>query len=433
MALTATADAPTRAEIIEQLGLHGAQQFVSSFDRPNIRYRVLLKDNARAQLLRFLTAEHAGDAGIVYCLSRKKVDDTALWLNEKGLNAVPYHAGLDAETRALNHRRFLQEEGVIVVATIAFGMGVDKPNVRFVAHLDLPKSLESYYQETGRAGRDGLAANAWMVYGLGDVVQMRQMIDSGEASADRKHLERQKLDALLGYSESVGCRHQAILHYFGETHPGQCGQCDNCLEPMETWDATEPVRMALSCVYRSGQRFGVGHLIDILLGKSTAQIARYEHNKLSTYGIGKHLTQAQWSSIFRQLVTAGFLEAQMHAYGGLALTDRARPVVKGEVTIRLRRDFENKTVGVKESRRPRSGTGADERPHGSPLWETLRTTRLELARAQGVPPYHIFNDATLIEIHNQRPQSLDELGEISGVGQVKLSRYGLAFLEVVKD
>ncbi|MDO8412326.1 MAG: DNA helicase RecQ, partial [Gallionellaceae bacterium] len=287
IALTATADAPTRAEIVERLSLHNARQFVSSFDRPNIRYRVTHKANARQQLQAFLQAEHAHDAGIVYCLSRKKVEETAAWLKEQGWDALPYHAGLDAATRNKNQARFLREEGVIMVATIAFGMGIDKPNVRFVAHLDLPKSMEGYYQETGRAGRDGLPANAWMTYGLGDVVSMRQMLMSGDASEERKRVELQKLDALLGFCESTTCRHQTLLRYFGEQHPGHCAQCDNCLEPVDTWDATQAAQMALSCVYRTGQRFGVGHLIDVLLGNATDKVEQFRHQQLTTFGIGK--------------------------------------------------------------------------------------------------------------------------------------------------
>ncbi|NOT99403.1 MAG: DNA helicase RecQ, partial [Sideroxydans sp.] len=306
IALTATADAPTRAEIIERLQLEQAQQFVSSFDRPNIRYRVALKDNARKQLQTFLETEHPDDAGIVYCLSRKKVEETAAWLKEQGWDALPYHAGLDAAVRSKNQKKFLREEGVIMVATVAFGMGIDKPNVRFVAHLDLPKSMEGYYQETGRAGRDGLPANAWMAYGLGDVVSMRQMLLSGDSPEERKRVELQKLDALLGFCESTECRHQTILRYFGEEHPGDCDQCDNCLTPVDTWNATEAARMALSCVYRTGQRFGVAHLIDVLLGKATPKIEQFNHQQLSTFGIGKELAQQQWSSVYRQLVAAGF-------------------------------------------------------------------------------------------------------------------------------
>jgi ATP-dependent DNA helicase RecQ len=433
IALTATADAPTRGEIVERLGLEDARQFVSSFDRPNIKYRVTQKANARQQLEVFLESEHANDAGIVYCLSRRKVEETAGWLKERGWDALPYHAGLDASTRNANQRRFLREEGVIMVATVAFGMGIDKPNVRFVAHLDLPKSMEGYYQETGRAGRDGLPANAWMTYGLGDVVSMRQMLDSGDAPEERKRVERQKLDALLGFCESTACRHQTILRYFGEEHPGNCGQCDNCLEPVDTWEATQAAQMALSCVYRTGQRFGVAHLIDVLLGKKTDKIAQFRHEALSTFGIGQGLTQAQWSSVYRQLVAGGFLEADMEAYGGLKLTAAARPVLKGEQEVWLRRDAEparRKTSKAERSARAKEAfAGAND----DPLWQALKSKRLELAREQGVPPYVIFHDSTLLEILNQRPQTLVEMGRISGVGQAKLAKYGDAFLEVLED
>ncbi|WP_221047631.1 DNA helicase RecQ [Methylogaea oryzae] len=430
IALTATADAPTRREIVERLGLEQAEQFVASFDRPNIRYRVTQKANARRQLLAFLETEHAGDAGIVYCLSRKKVEDTAEWLREQGRDALPYHAGLPAAVREANQRRFLREEGVVMVATVAFGMGIDKPNVRFVAHMDLPKSMEGYYQETGRAGRDGLPADAWMAYGLGDVIAMRQLLDSTDAPEERKRLERHKLDALLGYCESTACRHQTILRYFGEDdHPGHCGQCDNCLQPVDTWDATEAARMALSCVYRTGQRFGVGHVVDVLLGKSTVQVERFQHQQLSTYGIGQALTQSQWSSVFRQLVAGGFLTVDMEAFGGLRLTEAARPVLRGEQAVWLRRDAEQPKVRkTREERKARpEGAGDD------PLWLALKAKRLELAREQGVPPYVIFHDSTLLEILNHRPQTLDELGEVSGVGQAKLTRYGDAFLKVLED
>ncbi len=325
IALTATADAPTRSEIVERLKLEQARQFVSSFDRPNIRYRIALKDNARKQLQTFLETEHPDDAGIVYCLSRKKVEETAAWLKEQGWDALPYHAGLDATTRSKNQKRFLREEGVIMVATVAFGMGIDKPNVRFVAHLDLPKSMEGYYQETGRAGRDGLPANAWMAYGLGDVVSMRQMLLSGDAPEERKRVELQKLDALLGFCESTTCRHQTLLRYFGEEHPGDCNECDNCLSPVDTWDATKAVQMALSCVYRTGQRFGVVHLIDVLLGKVTPKVEQFNHQQLSTFGIGQDIAQQQWSSVYRQLAAAGFINVDIEGYGGLKLTEAARP------------------------------------------------------------------------------------------------------------
>lgn len=433
IALTATADAPTRREIVERLALEQAQQFVSSFDRPNIRYHVALKNNARQQLLAFLDTEHPNDAGIVYCLSRKKVEETAEWLKQQGRDALPYHAGLDAATRNRNQSRFLREEGVVMVATVAFGMGIDKPNVRFVAHLDLPKSMEGYYQETGRAGRDGLPANAWMAYGLGDVVSMRQMLLSGDAPEERKRVELQKLDALLGFCESTDCRHQGILRYFGEEHPGDCGQCDNCLEPVDTWDATEAARMALSCVYRTGQRFGVAHLIDVLIGKLTAKVEQFRHDELSTYGIGKELSQQQWSSVYRQLVAAGLINVDMEAYGGLKLAEAARPVLRGEQPVWLRRDAlpaKRKTSKAERGSRLREAfEGANE----DPLWLALKAKRLELAREQGVPPYVIFHDSTLLQILERKPQTLDQMGQVSGVGQAKLEKYGDAFLQVVEQ
>jgi len=433
IALTATADAPTRSEIVERLQLEQAQQFVSSFDRPNIRYRVTQKNNARQQLQAFLETEHPDDAGIVYCLSRKKVEETAAWLKEQGWDALPYHAGLDAATRNRNQRRFLREEGVIMVATVAFGMGIDKPNVRFVAHLDLPKSMEGYYQETGRAGRDGLPANAWMAYGLGDVVSMRQMLLSGDAPEERKRVELQKLDALLGFCESTACRHQTLLRYFGEEHPGACNECDNCLSPVDTWDATQAAQMALSCVYRTGQRFGVVHLIDVLLGKETAKVGQFNHQQLSTFGIGKELTQQQWSGVYRQLVAAGFINVDMEGYGGLKLTDAARPVLRGEQEVWLRRDADpvkrkaQRAERNAKSREPFAGANDD------PLWLALKARRTELAREQGVPPYVIFHDSTLLEILKCRPQTLDEMAQISGVGQAKLARYGDAFLQALAE
>lgn len=432
IALTATADAPTRAEIVSQLKLENAAQFVSSFDRPNIRYHVGIKHNARQQLLTFLQREHANDAGIIYCLSRKKVEDTAAWLVEKGWPALPYHAGLSAQLREHHQRRFLREEGIVMVATIAFGMGIDKPNVRFVAHLDLPKSMEGYYQETGRAGRDGLPANAWMVYGMGDVVSMRQMLDSGDASEERKRLERLKLDALLGYCESTACRHQTILRYFGESHPGDCQQCDNCLHPVETWQATQVAQMALSCVYRTGQRFGVGHLIDVLTGKATPQVERFGHHQVSTFGIGKALNQAQWSSVYRQLIAAGLLETDLSGYGGLRLTEAARPILKSEQEVWLRRDVEPENKLSKAERSARAKEAFDG-ANDDPLWQALKAKRLELAKAQGVPPYVIFHDSTLLEIHHRKPQTLNEMGQISGIGQAKLQKYGDDFLQVLEE
>ncbi|MGA8864711.1 MAG: DNA helicase RecQ [Gallionella sp.] len=433
IALTATADMPTRAEIVERLALEQAHQFVSSFDRPNIRYIVKQKHNVRNQLQAFIEEEHKADAGIVYCLSRKKVEETAAWLSQRGWTALPYHAGLDSETRNMNQSRFLREEGVVMVATVAFGMGIDKPNVRFVAHLDLPKSLEGYYQETGRAGRDGLPANAWLAYGLGDVVAMRQMIDSGEAPEERKRVERKKLDALLAYCESTGCRHQTVLRYFGEAHAGNCGECDNCLEPVDTWDATQAAQMALSCVYRTGQRFGAGHLGDVLIGKTTERVEKFNHHTLSTFGIGKELNSAQWSSVYRQLVASGILEADIEAYGGLKLSEAARPILRGEQAVWLRRDTDpvkrkaqrgERTV---KSREPFAGANDD------PLWIALKAKRTELARQQGVPPYVIFHDSTLLDMLNRRPATLDEMAQVSGVGQAKLARYGEEFLSVLAD
>jgi ATP-dependent DNA helicase RecQ len=439
IALTATADAPTRAEIIERLQLENARQFVSSFDRPNIKYRVTQKANAKAQLEAFLEAEHANDAGIIYCLSRRKVEETADWLKQRGWDALPYHAGLDANIRNQNQRRFLREEGVIMVATVAFGMGIDKPNVRFVAHLDIPKSMEGYYQETGRAGRDGLPANAWMTYGLGDVVSMRQMLDKGDAPEERKMVERQKLDALLGFCESTSCRHQTLLRYFGEQHAGDCGQCDNCLEPVDTWHATQAAQMALSCVYRTGQRFGVVHLIDVLLGKPTPKVRQFSHENLSTFGIGKDsgigkgLSQSQWSSVFRQLVAGGFLESDIEAYGGLKLTEAAKPVLKGASEVWLRRDVE---VTTRKSSKAERGSRAKEsyaQVSDDPLWLALKARRMELAKEQGVPPYVIFHDSTLLEIHQQKPASLSAMSRITGVGQAKLERYGDEFLQVLEN
>lgn len=433
IALTATADAPTRAEIVERLKLEEAQQFISSFDRPNIRYRITQKANARQQLEKFLEAEHANDAGIIYCLSRRKVEETATWLQSRGWDALPYHAGLDASMRQQNQRRFLRDEGVIMVATVAFGMGIDKPNVRFVAHLDLPKSMEAYYQETGRAGRDGLPANAWMTYGLGDVVSMRKMLDAGDAPEQRKAVERQKLDALLGFCESTSCRHQTLLRYFGEQHSGDCQQCDNCLNPVDTWDATQAVQMALSCVYRTGQRFGVLHLIDVLLGKSTPKVEQFQHHQLSTFGIGKALSQQQWSSVYRQLVAGGYLESDIEAYGGLKLAEAARAVLKGESDVWLRRDAEVVSARVSKAERGARAKEGYEEVSDDPLWHALKAKRMELAREQGVPPYVIFHDSTLLEILNQKPASLIEMSQITGIGQAKLMRYGNAFLEVLDD
>ena len=431
IALTATADAPTRADIVERLGLGGARQFISGFDRPNIRYRVVPKQNPRQQLLRFLEDAHRGDAGIVYCLSRRRVEETAAWLASRGWPALPYHAGLDTGTRRAHQERFILEEGIVVVATVAFGMGIDKPNVRFVAHLDLPKSLEGYYQETGRAGRDGLPADAWLAYGMADVVNLRQLLENGEADAAHKRLEQRKLDAMLGYCETAECRRQVLLRYFGEALPEPCGNCDTCLEPVETWDATEAAQKALSCVYRTGQRFGVGHLVEVLLGNDGERVQRWGHHRVSTFGIGGELDAAGWRSLFRQLAAAGLVTADRGAMGGLRLTTRSGEVLRGEQRLVLRRDPHPRRTGGKKRR----GASTAARLDGAAgeLFESLRSLRLELARAQGVPPYVIFHDATLQQMAVERPTSTAELAQLSGVGEHKLARYGAAFLEVLRN
>ena len=429
IALTATADPPTQREIAERLDLTQARHFVSSFDRPNIRYTVVQKDNSKRQLLDFLRA-HRGSAGIVYCLSRRKVEETAEFLAKEGLNALPYHAGLPAEVRAANQRRFLREDGIVMCATIAFGMGIDKPDVRFVAHTDLPKSLEGYYQETGRAGRDGEAAEAWLCYGLGDVVLLKQMIEKGEAGEDRKRVERRKLDQLLGYCESMQCRRQVLLAGFGETYPQPCGNCDNCLTPAAAWDATVAVQKALSCVYRSGQRFGVGHLIDILRGSDGEKIKQFGHDQLSTYGIGKDLDARAWRGVFRQLVATGLLEVDSDAYGGLRLTDASRQVLKGERQIMMRREAPSRG----RERGDRSGsprTGVPVQPQDLSLFNALRDLRAGLAKEQNVPAFVIFHDSTLRNIAEQRPTSLDELAHVGGIGGTKLARYGQQLIDIV--
>ncbi len=427
IAVTATADPPTRREIVERLGLGEARTFVSGFDRPNIRYRVVAKQSPREQLLRFLAAEHPRDAGIVYCLSRRRVEETAEWLAAHGRVALPYHAGMPAAERARNQERFLMEDGVVMVATIAFGMGIDKPDVRFVAHLDLPRSLEAYYQETGRAGRDGLPADAWMAYGLQDVITLRQMLDASEAAEEHKRLERRRLDAMLGYCELASCRRQALLGYFGETLPEPCGNCDTCLEPVETWDATEAAQQALSCVYRTGQRFGVGHVVDVLRGEDGDRVRSLGHQRLSTYGIGRDRDAKAWRSVFRQLVARGLLTVDLEGFGTLRLTEACRPVLRGEERLRLRVDPSPRRP-ERRATRPRAGA-----PPGGALWDALRQRRRELAEAQGVPPYVIFHDSTLAEMAEQRPATLAALAGITGVGATKLERYGEAFLEVIRE
>ena len=433
IALTATADAPTRREIVERLSLESARRFVASFDRPNIRYRVAEKDDARRQLKDFLVA-HEGASGIVYCLSRRKVEDTADWLVGEGVAALPYHAGMDAATRSANQQRFLREDGLVMVATIAFGMGIDKPDVRFVAHLDLPKSMEGYYQETGRAGRDGLPADAWLCYGLGDVVTLAQFIAKSESGEERKRVERRKLDELLGYAETTACRRQRLLAYFGETLASPCGNCDNCLDPPETWDASVVAQKALSCAYRTGQRFGVAHLTAVLRGEADERIRALHHDELSTFGVGADLDKQQWRGVFRQLVAHGLLTPDDEGYGTLRLTEASRAVLRGEQPLRLRRqaDSAGRRAKRQKSRGERTRAGLDIAPHEAALWDALRDLRARLAKEQGVPAYVIFHDATLLAMLRERPQTLRSLGAVSGVGERKLERYGEAFLGALR-
>jgi ATP-dependent DNA helicase RecQ len=427
IALTATADPPTQREIAERLQLEDARRFVTSFDRPNIRYTVVQKDNAKRQLLDFVQV-HPGQAGIVYCLSRRKVEETAEYLAGHGIDAVPYHAGMEAPLRAANQRRFLRGDGVVVVATIAFGMGIDKPDVRFVAHVDLPKSIEGYYQETGRAGRDGEPSDAWMCYGLGDLVLLRQMIEQSESGPERKRLEHRKLDALVGYCESMRCRRQVLLGNFGETYPGACGNCDNCLSPPEAWDATEAARMALSCVYRTGQRFGAAHLIDVLRGSDSERVRQFGHDRLSVHGVGTGLDARTWRGVFRQLVAHGLLEVDAEGHGGLHLTEASRAVLRGEQPVMLRRVV----VQRERAARGRAGSTVDELdPADQPVFEALRELRTRLAREQNVPPYVIFHDSTLRQIATRRPADAGELAGIAGIGGGKLARYGALVLDAV--
>jgi ATP-dependent DNA helicase RecQ len=428
IALTATADEPTRNDIVKRLQLQQAHKFITGFDRPNIRYRIVLKQNPREQLLRFIESEHKGDSGIVYCLSRKKVETAADWLRQKGWQALPYHAGLSRTIRQQHQRQFLNEDGVVMVATIAFGMGIDKPDVRFVAHLDLPKSMEAYYQETGRAGRDGLIADAWMAYGLQDVITLRQLLESSEADETHKRIERQKLEAMLGLCEITSCRRQALLGYFGEILPEPCGNCDTCLQPPETWDGTVTAQKALSCVYRTGQRFGVNYVIDVLRGKVDARIERFAHHRLSTYGIGKELSVQEWRSVFRQLVARDFLNVDVQGYGGLHLTPQSRPLLRGDIPLQLRKERKSERTPRRQTRPEPPPPSAND--HG--LWEALRACRSRLAAEQGVPPYIIFHDSTLKEMVQYRPLDREQLTWISGIGEHKLGRYGDQFLKVIR-
>jgi ATP-dependent DNA helicase RecQ len=427
IALTATADVRTRQEIIQQLGLQRARVFINSFDRPNIRYALAEGQNAREELWRFLQREHPRDAGIVYCLSRKRVDQVAAWLSEKGRLALPYHAGLSDELRRRHQARFLREEGLIMVATIAFGMGIDKPDVRFVAHLNLPKSIEAYYQETGRAGRDGQPADAWMAYGLQDVITLRQFTQAADAEEQFKRIAHHKLEAMLGLCELTSCRRQTLLAYFGETLAQPCGNCDNCLHPPQTQDGAELAQKALSCVYRTGQRFGVNYVVEVLRGSEDERIRRFGHDRLSTYGIGKELSSTEWRSLFRQLIAQGYLDIDLEGHGALRLTEQSRPLLRGEQGFTLRK------LRKPEAAKPkRSGRVLELRTCDQPLFESLRALRRQLAESQGVPPYVIFHDATLSEMARLRPGVLSELARIGGVGEGKLARYGEQFLQCVK-
>jgi len=427
IALTATADARTRREIAIRLDLEDASHYVAGFDRPNIRYRIALKQNPRQQLLTFLRGEHHGDAGIVYCLSRRKVEETARWLQEEGIPALPYHAGLPAAERSAHQSRFLREEGLVIVATIAFGMGIDKPDVRFVAHLDLPKTVEAYYQETGRAGRDGLPANAWLVYGLQDIIKLRQMMDNSAGSEEHKRAEQQRLNAMLGLCEITSCRRQALLHYFGDTLSDPCGNCDTCLQPVETWDGTEAAQKALSAVYRTGQRFGVSHVIDVLRGLENERVLQLDHHRLGVFGIGADLGANPWRSVFRQLVARGYLSVDMERYGALRLQEKARPLLKGEESLALRKDSSPAT-NTRQKTRQTLPEDID-----ISLWEALRECRRQLAEEQSIPSYIIFHDSTLEAMCLQRPRSMAAFGELPGVGARKQEKYGNAFLQVIND
>ncbi len=431
IAVTATADEPTQREILERLQIPPEGLAVTGFDRPNIRYAVIPKKSPRQQLLTFIQRDHPGEAGIVYCFSRKSVEETAEWLVEHGIEALPYHAGLAGETREQNQRRFIQEEGLIVVATIAFGMGIDKPNVRFVAHLDVPRSLEAYYQETGRAGRDGLPADAWMTYSLADIVTMRRILEGSEADEKQKWVEQHKLNQLFGYCETVTCRRQVLLAYFGQPLDAACGNCDNCTTPVEQWDGTVAAQKVMSCVARTGQRFGVGHVVDVLLGNATDKVSRFGHDQLPTFGAGKELAATEWQAVIRQLVASNFLRVDITGFGGIRLTEACGPVLKGLTPVYFRKEAKPEP---RSRRRPAvlASPDAPERPDDKTLFDALRRLRLDLARDQGVPPYVVFGDTTLTAMVRHRPTTLDAFARLSGVGQVKLERYGDDFIEAIR-
>ena len=428
VALTATADTVTCRDILLKLHLEDAGQYVSSFDRPNIRYSVVIKKNARSQLDHFIHREHRGDSGIVYCLTRKKVETTAAWLSQKGYHALPYHAGLDASVRMKHQLAFQEQEGVIIVATIAFGMGIDKPNVRFVAHLDMPKNIESYYQETGRAGRDGEKSSAWLAYDLSDIVTIGKILENSEGDETFKRIQYQRLQAMIGYCETTGCRRPVLLNYFGEPYDKKCGNCDNCLEDIETWDGTLAVQKAMSCIYRTGERFGVTYLTDVLLGKEDKRIENFRHDRVSTFGIGKELGRNEWKSVYRQIVAAGYAKIDIKGYGGLSLTNKGRTFLKSKEKIYLRKEV---LKPKKAGRRAREKASADlsDLEYSRPLFEDLRQLRLSISKKNKVPPYVIFHDRTLKEIASKRPVSLIEMAGLYGVGDSKLKKFGQIFVD----
>jgi ATP-dependent DNA helicase RecQ len=433
MALTATADPHTREDIIDRLALRGAQVFTTSFDRPNIAYEIVERDQPRQQLLRFLS-RHKGSSGIVYCLSRAKVEDTAEWLNGQGIRALAYHAGMDRSVRDANQDAFLKEEDLCLVATVAFGMGIDKPDVRYVAHLDLPGSVEAYYQETGRAGRDGLPSDVWMAYGMADVIQRGRMIDEGGSADDIKRVERAKLNALLAICETPTCRRQAILAHFGEAHGGNCGNCDTCVKPVETWDGTDAAIKALAAIYRTGERFGTGHLIDVLLGAVNEKTTRFGHGDMPVFGAGKDIPSKTWQSVYRQLLAAGLVSVDHQAFGALKLQPEARAVFKREREVRFRKD--RPTTGKTQRNGKSSGSAAartDMSDRDQELFQKLRTLRAGIAKEMNVPPYVIFPDTTLIALAKERPASSSDLLGVPGIGATKRERYGDAFLDVIRN
>jgi ATP-dependent DNA helicase RecQ len=428
VALTATADTATSKDILSKLHLKGARQFVSSFDRPNIKYSVAIKNSPKSQLIRFLKLEHPGESGIVYCLTRKKVDTTAKWLSQNGFNALPYHAGMDTSDRMKHQRLFQEQEDVIIVATVAFGMGIDKPNVRFVAHLDMPKNIESYYQETGRAGRDGEGSSAWMAYDLSDIVTIGKILENSEGDEAFKRIQFQRLQAMIGYCEAADCRRQVLLNYFGETYDKKCGNCDNCIENVIKWDGTIAAQKAMSCIYRTGERFGVAYITDVLLGEETERMKNFRHDKVSTFGIGKELNRQGWKSVFRQIIAAGYAAVDMGGFGGLSLTQKGRAVLKSNDKIYLRKDLVQSKKSSRKGKRNKLLAPADV-VYSEPLFEALKRLRIEISKEESVPPYVIFHDKTLKEMASIKPGSIEEMRGLYGVGEIKLDKYGQVFID----